>query len=71
MWLSVELAGRFAGGRLLTIDAAVADHWAEFAGDAQRPSFCGSSYQHVQSLGEAQLTDERPPIYFFNRLDVG
>jgi toxin FitB len=35
MWLNVELASRFAG-RLLTIDAAVADHWGELAGDAHR-----------------------------------
>jgi len=83
MWLNVELASRFAG-RLLTIDAAVADHWGELAGDAQRqgtplpvidgllaatafhhhltmvyaqrPRFCGSSYPHVQSLGEAPVS---------------
>lgn len=35
MWINVELASRFAG-RLLTIDAAVADHWGELAGDAHR-----------------------------------
>jgi toxin FitB len=34
-WLTAELATRFAG-RLLSIDAAVADHWGQLAGDAQR-----------------------------------
>jgi predicted nucleic acid-binding protein len=35
MWLTTELKTRFAG-RLLTIDAGVADHWGQLAGDAQR-----------------------------------
>src|ERR1035441_2558568 len=35
MWLNVELASRFAG-RLLTIDAAVADHRGELLGEAHR-----------------------------------
>jgi len=35
MWLSTDLAPRFTG-RLLSIDAAVADYWGQLAGDAQR-----------------------------------
>jgi predicted nucleic acid-binding protein len=34
-WLGTELAVRFAG-RVLSIDAAIADRWGELAGDAQR-----------------------------------
>jgi predicted nucleic acid-binding protein len=35
LWLGTELSTRFAG-RLLSIDAAVADYWGQIAGDAQR-----------------------------------
>lgn len=35
-WLEVELAGFFAG-RLLPIDAAVADRWGRLVADAGRP----------------------------------
>ena len=35
LWLTTELKSRFAG-RLLTIDAGVADYWGQLAGDAQR-----------------------------------
>jgi predicted nucleic acid-binding protein len=34
-WLGTELAVRFAG-RVLSVDAAIADRWGELAGDAQR-----------------------------------
>jgi len=34
-WLTTELTARFAG-RLLSVDAAIADHWGQLAGDAQR-----------------------------------
>jgi toxin FitB len=35
IWLNSELATRFAG-RMLTVDAAIADRWGQLAGDAQR-----------------------------------
>jgi hypothetical protein len=35
MWLTTNLKTRFAG-RLLDIDAAVADYWGQLAGDARR-----------------------------------
>jgi predicted nucleic acid-binding protein len=35
VWLVAELATRFAN-RLLTIDAAIADHWGRLAGEAKR-----------------------------------
>jgi predicted nucleic acid-binding protein len=34
-WLAEDLAARFAG-RLLNVDAAVADHWGHLAGEAAR-----------------------------------
>ncbi len=78
-WLSTELASRFSG-RLLSIDAAVADHWGELAGDAQRRGtplpvidglLAATALQHHLTLVTRNVDDFKGHnVEFFNPWDT-
>jgi predicted nucleic acid-binding protein len=79
MWLTTELTARFAG-RLLAIDAGIADRWGQLAGDAQRQGapapvidglLAATAMHHQQTLVTRNVHDfmVRNNIQIFNPWD--